>query len=167
MKVIKFQEIMFYSHPIYQDYLVSKCGKILSLKWNKTKLLKLHVSNSGYLMFNLSQNGIKSYFIHRFIFETFKGAIPKGMVIDHYDNDKKNNSISNLQILSHKENVRKSCSKKVVSFNIETQEKKIFDNLKEAKFYQIHFSTVSKNCCKISKTTKSKKDGKRYKFFYL
>ena len=167
MKVIKFQKIMFYRHPIYQDYLASRCGKILSLKWNKTKLLKLQ-DNRGYLMFGLSKNGIKRYYVHRFVFETFKGKIPKGKEIDHIDNDRKNNSIVNLQLLTPKENTRKSCCKKVISFNLETKEKKFFNSLTEAaEYHQVHFSKISDICRKIRKTTKSKKDGKKYKFFYL
>ena len=88
-KYIEFQNIKFYKHPYHKEYLASKCGQILSLKWNKTKLLKLQVSNSDYYMFSLYKNGIKSYYVHRFVFETFKGEIPKGKEIDHVDRDKK------------------------------------------------------------------------------
>ena len=168
MKVIKFQEIMFYSHPIYQDYLASRCGKILSLKCNKTKLLKLQVNNSGYLMFSLSQNGIKSYYIHRFVFETFTGAIPKGMEIDHVDTDKKNNNIINLQLLSHAENTEKSKCKKVISLNNVTKEEMTFKSIKKAaEFHKILGSSITLNCQKRIKTSKSKKDGMRYEFFLL
>ena len=166
---VKYQGIKFYRHPFSEDYLASKNGKILSIKWNKKRILKFGNNGKNYLKFVFHENNKKrNYYIHRFVFETFKGEIPKGMEIDHVDGDKKNNSISNLQLLTKKENIRKSCCKKMISLNIETKEEIIFDSLKEvAEFYQIHKTTVFRNCQKISKITKSKKDGKRYQFFYL
>ena len=166
---IEFQEIKFFWHPFHKDYLASKCGKILSLKRREKKILKIIKRRDGYLTFHFCEiNKKRKYLIHHFVFETFKGEIPKGMEIDHYDSNKKNNSVSNLQLLSHKENVRKSCCKKVISLNIETQEEKIFDSLKKAgEFFNINPSSVFKCCQKIIKTSKSKKDGKKYQFFYF
>ena len=166
---IEFQEIKFFYHPFSKYYLASICGKILSLKRREKKVLKLIKRRDGYLTFYFCENNKKRhYYIHRFVFECFKGAIPKGMETDHVDGDKKNNSISNLQLLTKKENIRKSNCKKVISFNLETQEEKIFDSITEAgEFYQIDFSNISKICRKIRKTCKSKKDGKKYQFFYL
>ena len=166
---IKFKDIKFFWHPKYKYYLASKCGKILSLKQKEKKILKLDLSGNGYLYFALYKNNYcKKYSVSRFVFECFKGEIPSDKQADHLDNDKFNNSISNLQLLSLKENVRKARCKKVVSFNIETQEEKIFLSLKEAgEYHQISDRTVGCNCQKKTKITKSKKDGKRYQFFYL
>ena len=166
---IEFQDIKFFWHPWHKDYLASKCGKILSLKWNKKRILKFRNNGNNYLSFNFSENNKKrNYYIHRYVFETFKGEIPKGMHIDHYDFDRKNNSINNLQLLSPKENHNKSICKKVFSLNIETQEEKNFDTIKEAgEFYQIDISSVCANCQKKIKFCKSKKDGKKYQFFYF
>ena len=166
---IKFKDIKFFWHPKYKYYLASRCGKILSLKRNEKKILKLCLNSHGYFCFGLYENNKKrNYYIHRFVFETFNGAIPKEMVIDHCDNDSKNNSISNLQLLSPKENQQKSNCKKVISYNLETQEEKIFNSLKEAgEYFNIISSSVFKCCQKIIKTSKSKKDGKRYQFFYF
>ena len=166
---IEFKNIKFFWHPYHKDYLASKCGKILSLKQKEKKILKFRNNGNNYLSFNFSENNKKrNYYIHRYVFETFKGEIPKGMETDHVDGDKKNNSISNLQLLSKKENIRKSKCKKVSSFNIETKEEMIFDSLKEAsEFHKINDSSITLNCQKIYKTCKSKKDGKRYQFFYL
>ena len=167
---IKFQDIKFYWHPRYKYYLASRCGKILSLKRNKKKILKPGKNGkSNYLIFCLSEkNKKKIYLLHRYIYEVFKGEIPVDKQVDHYDNNKKNNSINNLQLLSPKENARKSCCKKVYSLNLENKEEKIFDSLSQAaEYYQISVKTVCYNCRKIIKITHSKKDGKRYQFFYL
>ena len=166
---IKYQGIKFFFHPYHKDYLASRCGKILSLKWNKKRILKLHSNCWGYLVFNFyKNNNKKKYFVHRFVFETFKGEIPKGIHTDHCDNNKKNNSIKNLQLLSPRENQHKSNCKKVISLNLETKEEKIFDSLTQvAEFHQIINSSITLNCQKKIKFCKSKKDGKRYQFFYL
>ena len=166
---IKFKDIKFFWHPKYKYYLASKCGKILSLKRKEKRILKFGNNGNNYLIFCLCEKNKKiCYLVHRYVFETFKGEIPCYKQVDHVDFDRKNNSINNLQLLSPKENSQKSCCKKVISFNLETKEKKIFESVTEvAKFYQICISTVTKICQKIRKTSKSKRDGQRYKFFYL
>ena len=166
---IEFKNIKFYWHPKYKYYLASRCGQILSLKQKEKRILKLGLSSNGYFYFHLFENNFHKYYrVSRYVFECFKGNIPVNNQVDHCDNNKKNNSINNLQLLSPKENQQKSNCKKVISLNLETKEEKIFNSFnKAAEFYQIHKSTVSKNCQKKTKITKSKKDGKRYQFFYL
>ena len=124
--------IKFFWHPFHKNYLASKCGQILSLKCNKKKIFKLVLSANGYFYFNLYENNKhKFYSVSRFVFECFKGKIPVDKQVDHVDNCEENNSINNLQLLSPKENSEKSNCKKVISFNVETKEKIIFDSLKE------------------------------------
>ena len=166
---IKFQDIKFFWHPYHKDYLASRCGKILSLKWNKKRILKFRKTGNNYLTFCLYENNKKrDYYIHRFIYECFKGEIPVDKQVDHCDNWKENNSINNLQLLTPKENLQKSHCKKVISFNLETKEEIIFDSLKEAsEFHKIIGSSITLNCQKKIKTCKSKTDGKKFQFFYL
>ena len=171
MSAIEIQKVRFYKHPIYKNYMASKCGKILSLKRKEKKILKLQTySNVGYLYFRLYENNIyKNYLVSRFVFECFKGEIPVDKEVDHKDNSKGNNRIDNLQLLSHLENIKKNHFKrKVISFNIKTKEEIIFDSLKEAgEYFKILPSSVFKCCQKIVKSCKSKRDGKKYKFSYL
>ena len=108
-EIIKFQNIRFFKHPDYTNYLSSKCGQILSLKRKEKKILKLGVDSSGYLFFVLYENNTqKHYLVSRHVYECFKGNILDDKVVDHINNDKKNNNIDNLQLLSPKENIRKS-----------------------------------------------------------
>ena len=101
--------------------------RFLALNEKKKKILKLQNNGCGYYQFGLYENNTKKYYrVSRFVFECFKGEIPVDKEVDHIDNNKKNNSISNLQLLTPKENTRKSYCKKVISFNIETKEKKDF-----------------------------------------
>ena len=166
---LEFQDINFFWHPFSKYYLASRCGKILSLKRKEKRILKLYTTIDGYLFFKLCENNKKiNYLIHRFVYETFKGIIPNEKEIDHRDSNKKNNFISNLQLLSHKENIRKSKCKKVISYDLETQEEMTFNSIKEAaEFYGIFSTNISAICKKKMKTSKSKKDGKKYHFFYF
>ena len=54
------------------------------------------------------QNGQKGYIVHRFIWECFNGIIPDGKVIDHVNNIKDDNRLCNLQLMTRKENCKKS-----------------------------------------------------------
>ena len=167
-EIIKIQNIKFYSHPIYSKYFASEDGQILSKKHKK--ILKFWLNrDKGYQYFSLFINNTqKSYLVSRFVYECFKGDIPNDKEVDHIDSNKENNSINNLQLLTHKENVRKSRCKKVKSFNIETREEKNFKSLNEAAKYNcISPSTVCLNCKKRIKVVKSKRDGMIYVFNYI
>jgi len=74
----------------------------------KGKILSPSVDKFGYYKVILNKNGVStSKRIHRLMWETFKGKIPKNKVIDHIDNNPKNNQIKNLQLLSHRDNIIK------------------------------------------------------------
>jgi len=64
------------------------------------KNIRLRLSSDGYLVF-----GKKRYF-HREIWKSFHGEIPKGYHIHHKDGNKLNNSIENLECLSHADHLR-------------------------------------------------------------
>jgi hypothetical protein len=44
---------------------------------------------------------------HRLVYEYFHGNIPSDLEIDHINNNKSDNRIENLQLLTHKQNVNK------------------------------------------------------------
>ena len=103
----------------YPDYYVSDMGNVYSTRVNRRrnpngKLYKLSLWDkhpSGYINAGLyNQPGIKNktYFrLHRLVWQTFKGEIPEGMDVDHINNDKKDNRLSNLQLLTRKQNIIK------------------------------------------------------------
>lgn len=67
------------------------------------------LNNCGYPIVNISIFGkTKCYSAHKLMWLAHNGPVPKGLEIDHIDGDKENFSISNLQLLTHKENCRKS-----------------------------------------------------------
>lgn len=47
-------------------------------------------------------------YVHRIMYRTFVGVIPSNMEINHIDHDKSNNSINNLELVTHEENLIKA-----------------------------------------------------------
>lgn len=97
--------------PDYEGhYQVSDKGNIKSLKQNKETVLKPSIDKKGYYKVSLYKEGeSRKVYIHRLVIRAFKGEIPKGknLVVDHIDNDKTNNELDNLQVISNRENLSK------------------------------------------------------------
>ena len=101
-----------------QLYQVSNFGRVRSVDRTiltqrgpfryKGKILSPSIGTNGYYGLVLRKNGCAyPKMIHRLVAEAFIG-IPPNMEVDHIDFNKLNNHISNLQILSHISNVRRS-----------------------------------------------------------
>lgn len=74
----------------------------------KSRILAQGITPSGYLKVNLSRDGkAETRYTHRVVLESFVGACPDGMEVDHIDNDKSNNALTNLRYLSHAENMER------------------------------------------------------------
>ena len=107
-------------------------------------------SGNGYLKFSIYDRKLekrKTYKQHRFVYEVFKGPIPKFFEIDHINNLKSDNRIQNLQLLTHKQNIEKSKNKPIISINILTGEERRFNSIKLASHeLDIDHSCISKIC---------------------
>ena len=94
-------------------YQVSNLGKVKSLKRNgrnSDKILKQGLNSHRYLLTSLSKNGkSKTKMIHKLVAEAFLNHTSCGrkLVVDHIDNNKINNKLDNLQIITQRENVSK------------------------------------------------------------
>lgn len=76
-------------------------GKVLCLKLTKNTKR----TSEGYLQAHLWKNGkSKNYSVHRLVYETFIGEIPKGMQINHINEIHTDNRLENLNIMTPKEN---------------------------------------------------------------
>ena len=103
------------------DYKVSNFGRIKSFKNNNERLLKYGICNSGYRFVNLYKNNTtKNYMIHKLVYENFNNKELKGkfIIIDHIDNNKLNNNLDNLQMISQRENSFKDKISKSGNYNI-------------------------------------------------
>ena len=95
-------------------YQVSNLGRVKSFKKNKEKILINSKHHSGYLTNKLSKNNVsKSFMTHQLVAICFLNHSQKGMslVIDHINNDKSNNKVENLQVITQRENSYKNQGK--------------------------------------------------------
>ena len=160
--------VKYYKHLVFSNYASSKNGEIVNVK---TKRIIKMIKCNGYLCFNIYDKKLekpKVYYQHRFVYEVFQGPIPRFFEVDHINENKYDNRIKNLQLLTHKQNVIKSNSKPIISKNIETGEEKRFISIQLASNeLKISYSIISKICRKKGKTATSKKNGKKYTFKFL
>lgn len=91
---------------IYEKYYCTKDGKVFNYQNNKEVVG--YTKDDYYLYITIRSRSINRRDIrkHRMIYEYFNGNIPKGYVINHLDGDKQNNALSNLQMVTPKENAK-------------------------------------------------------------
>lgn len=101
-------------------YQISTFGRVLSLKWNKKRILQAGISGRGYLKVGLSKNSItKGYYIHTLVSVMFLNHVSngnKGLVIDHKDDIKINNFYKNLQSISNRDNLIRGIKNKTSKY---------------------------------------------------
>ena len=139
----------------YSNYEVFEDGRIFSY-WTK-KFLKPKTNKNGYQVVLLYDNegNRKMYYLHRVVYEAVTGEpIPEGMQINHRSEVKTENMISNLELMSPKQNtnygtrnsrIAESKSKQVGAFkngNLVTT----FQSIKEAGIQGFNQGHISE-CC--------------------
>lgn len=89
--------------PMYPKYMASDLGNIRNGLTDKP--IKQYV-RLGYCLFQLSHNGkSKAMFVHRAVISAFLGDSP--LVVDHIDNNKRNNKLENLRYCTQRDNITK------------------------------------------------------------
>lgn len=96
--------------PGFSNYLISAKGKILNKKTNKFLKPYWRDKKKTYLKVTLTNDlgEIKNLYIHKLVVSVFgdiNGIKDLTQDIDHINRDKFDNSIFNLEVVSHKENI--------------------------------------------------------------
>ena len=98
-------------------YQVSNLGRVKSLeritnmkdgriRTEREKILKPIKDKHGYYKVRLyKKDGNKEFKIHSLVLFTFVGIRKEGMVVNHIDENKSNNSLYNLEYITQKENI--------------------------------------------------------------
>ena len=91
----------------FDNYFIYEDGRIYSIK--SKRFLKPNNRIDGYLNIGIFNNEKKRHFftIHRLVYEAFKGSIPEGLEVDHINGIRNDNRLSNLRLLTQKENKQK------------------------------------------------------------
>lgn len=149
-------------------YTIDEYGNVYSIKSNT--YIKHKIDRDGYELVHLCKNG-KNYFkhIHRLLAETFIPNENNYNSVDHIDNNKRNNSLNNLQWITLSENVAKANRnrdysnwyKKIKAID-ENENIKIFNSIKEAS-QELNIPQSYISCV----LTKRQKTAKNYKFEYF
>jgi hypothetical protein len=101
-------------------YKVSNLGNVVTLKGKEPRLLTLMKPKDGYIIVKLSHKSVyKNRRVHLLVAEMFLGHIPDGthkIVVDHIDNNKDNNRVDNLQLITQRENSSKDVKNKTSKY---------------------------------------------------
>ena len=160
--------------PNYEGYQVSNLGRVKSLKrfrkgrngslvTVKEKILKPWINSTGYYLIELSKQSIKKkHLVHRLVWSAFNGQIPEDLQVNHINEVKTDNRLSNLNLMTCKENLNwgtrnersaKKRTKVVLQFTLDDVFVKEYPSLiqayRETGFF---FQNISK-CCNGKRKT--------------
>lgn len=164
------------AHPIVTNYGADVSGNIYNIKTNK--LLKKRTDKFGYETICISfNNKIKNYRVSRLIYECFWGALQPNDVIDHHNDNKSDNTITNLRKLTQQENIKKkyvggrrfnNIKKRVRAINLKNNMSKDFKSMSNAsKQLNICEPSIRRVCENIQRSAISKFNGQHYSFKYI
>lgn len=92
--------------PGFSRYFASEDGKIISVARGKRRALAGSTDKDGYRNVILCERGVRHYKrAHVLIALAFHGYPPPGTVVCHLDGDLTNNSASNLDYVTQRENI--------------------------------------------------------------
>ena len=155
--LIKLNVEVFRSIDGYESYAISSFGRVKNVITGK--ILKARNGKYGYLRVNLYEYRVmKTHQVHRLVANAFIDNPDDKLCVDHKNNDKTNNHLSNLRFATTKENsqnssIRLDNTSKVKGVNFDKKAKKwrarikidgisvhigMFDDIEDAKTARVN-----------------------------
>ena len=137
-------------------YRVSNLGRVKSLCKCNEIILKAGMAKSGYFTVCLHNNKKPlTHNVHRLVAQAFIPNLENKRYVNHIDGNKQNNILSNLEWVTHGENMKHAYDIGLMGTKkckcIETNE--IFNSIREAEAkYNLNNSHITA-CCKGSRKT--------------
>jgi len=103
--------------PNYENYMVSSRGNVKSMSYNgagRERVMKQSLMKNGYLFLNLcKESKVKMFYTHQLVAMAFLGHVRCGhrLEVNHIDENKRNNNLSNLELLTQEQHKAKSVNK--------------------------------------------------------
>ena len=135
----------------YEDYyMVSNTGKVYSKR--KQSELKQALKSNGYLSVDLVSDRKRTVSVHRIVAEAFIPNICNYPVVNHKDEDKTNNNVSNLEWCTQKYNANYGNNpmvknSEVIQMDLQGNYIKSWESMKMAELeLNICYQTISAVC---------------------
>jgi len=156
----------------FEDYEISNLGRVKSLKYGKEKIMKPAKDKDRYLYVHLYQNKkTKCYRVHRLVAQAFLLNPNNYPDINHKDEDKTNNCVSNIEYCSKSynnsygtrtERASKAKSIPVVQTDMENNYINVYQSARQV---QRELGFNKSNIARCCKGKTNKVNG--YKWYYL
>lgn len=152
------------SHPIHWAwaygyegvYAVSELGDIYSMKLGRALKPRITGTNK-YKKVDLYKDGKrKTQSVHKVVWQAFHGEIPEGHNIDHVNNNREDNRLCNLRLMTFEDHMLKHSNFYVKALCSTYPYEKEFTNLYEIKQAGLN----------INKIKQAMKSGTKYNGFY-
>lgn len=118
-------------------YQISNLGNVISNNYRHKKeehQIKTFVNKHGYFAVVLKANGNqKNMLVHRLVATAFIENPNNFPLVNHKDEDKKNNSVDNLEWCTHKYNINYSMEKRGKNYNSQKRKRQKFTPHKHTK----------------------------------
>ena len=140
----------------FEKYEVSNLGKVRNIK--SGRVLKTSLNNNGYLrLFLCKNNKRKHLYLHRIIATAFIDNPDEKPCVNHIDENKLNNDLSNLEWCTARENLihgtrtkraAEKCFKKVIQLDLNDNVLNEFESMKQAERETgVSVRRISDCCC--------------------
>ena len=139
----------------FERYEVSNLGRVRNIE--SGRVLKPSLQKNGYLRHGLRENNKRKYlFLHRIIATTFIDNPEGKPCVNHIDENKLNNDLSNLEWCTVKENnvhgtrikrASEKCFKKVIQLDLNDNVLNEFESIKQAGQETGALASHISSCC--------------------